>query len=90
MQTNANESPGTHSRSEGKQRGGGCGGGGGGGGEVSSGSPGTNGHSPRSWPMADWFMDECIMLSDCTLGGRGGIWLPAGRRQERGDPTRNL
>lgn len=40
--------------------------------------PRTNGHSPRSWPMADWFMDECIMLSDCTLGGRGGIWLPAG------------
>lgn len=29
-----------------------------------------------SWPMADWFMEECMMLSDWTLGGRGGIWLP--------------
>lgn len=27
--------------------------------------------------MAGWFMEECIMLSDWTLGGRGGIWLPA-------------
>lgn len=26
-----------------------------------------------SWPMADWFMEECMMLSDWTLGGRGGI-----------------
>lgn len=51
---------------------------GGGGGAL--GFPGTNRHSPRSWPMADWFMDECIMLSDWTLGGRGGIWLPAERR----------
>lgn len=34
-------------------------------------------HSPLSWPMADWFMEECMMLSDWTLGGRGGIWLPA-------------
>lgn len=33
--------------------------------------------SPLSWPMADWFMEECMMLSDWTLGGRGGIWLPA-------------
>lgn len=29
--------------------------------------------SPLSGPMADWFMDECIMFSDWTLGGRGGI-----------------
>lgn len=21
-------------------------------------------HSPLSWPMADWFMEECNMLSD--------------------------
>lgn len=26
-----------------------------------------------SWPIPDWFMEECIMLSDWTLGGRGGI-----------------
>lgn len=39
--------------------------------------PCTCQHSPRSWPMADWFMEECMMLSDWTLGGRGGIWLPA-------------
>lgn len=32
-------------------------------------------HSPLSW-----LMDECMMLSDWTLGGRGGIWLPAGQR----------
>lgn len=30
-------------------------------------------YSPLSWPMADWFMEECMMLSDWTLGGRGGI-----------------
>lgn len=29
--------------------------------------------SPLSWPMADWFMEECIRLSDWTLGGLGGI-----------------
>lgn len=30
-------------------------------------------YTPLSWPMADWFMEECMMLSDWTLGGRGGI-----------------
>lgn len=40
-------------------------------------------YSPLSWPMADWFMEECMMLSDWTLGGRGGIWLPA--RQDVGE-----
>ena len=38
--------------------------------------------SPLSGPMADWFMVECMMPSDCTLGGRGGIWLP-GQQQNR-------
>lgn len=37
-----------------------------------------------SWPMADWFMEECMMLSDWTLGGRGGIWLPGTAAGERG------
>lgn len=41
-------------------------------------------HSPLSWPMADWFMEECMMLSDWTLGGRGGIWLPTGWQKTRG------
>lgn len=40
--------------------------------------------------MADWFMEECMMLSDWTLGGRGGIWLPAaqgvGGKTARLDP----
>lgn len=44
----------------------------------------THQHSPLSWPMADWFMEECMMLSDWTLGGRGGIWLPAGQPTTQG------
>lgn len=45
--------------------------------ERGSGGSCTCLYSPLSWPMAGWFMEECIMLSDWTLGGRGGIWLPA-------------
>lgn len=45
----------------------------------------TGQYSPLSCPMADWFMEECMMLSDWTLGGRGGIWLPAAQEvQEHG------
>lgn len=39
-------------------------------------------HSPLSW-----LMDECMMLSDWTLGGRGGIWLPAGQRWHESEIT---
>lgn len=43
----------------------------------------TGQYLPLSWPMADWFMEECMMLSDWTLGGRGGIWLPAAQKLEK-------
>lgn len=44
-------------------------------------------YSPLSGPMDDWFMEECMMLSDCTLGGRGGIWVPGadtGKEERKG------
>lgn len=39
--------------------------------------------SPLSWAIADWFMEGWSIPSDCTLGGRGGIWFPVWRQRRK-------
>jgi len=36
---------------------------------------------PLSWPMPGWFIEECMIPSDCPLEGRGGIWFPTNEKR---------